>query len=133
MKGARRVNMYLYCDGLLTWTILSLGLLNYDWPGLSFEMNLDLDLMWWLLFFFLFFFYHFVSSLFLCVLKWNANFINASSVMPMASCMLFGFDHAIHYPLHVRKYFFWILFLHFSLLLFVLRMWVWWGGRETFA
>lgn len=42
------------------------------------------------------------------------NFINASSAMPMPSCMLFGFDHAIHYPLHVRYVKFYLL-LHFSL------------------
>lgn len=63
--------------------------------------------------FFFFFFYHLFSSLFLCVLKWNVNFINATSAMAMPSCMLFGFGHAIHYPLHVRKCIFY-LFLHFS-------------------
>lgn len=76
------------------------------------------------------FFYHFFSSLFLCVLEWNVNFTNPSSAMPMPSCMLFGFDHAIHYPLHVRIFFF-HLFLHFSLLLFISRVWICWGEKSN--
>lgn len=58
------------------------------------------------------------------------NFKNATSAVVMPSCMLFGFDHAIHYPLHVRKCTFY-LFLHFSLLLFILRVWICWGRKEN--